>query len=345
MTIKQHTPEEFQAWQRENQDIIRQLGLQITPIDGEWGIVRCPYEAIENGQRVQMVWEAVINGRGDIYNTDPNWVIRFKHGELLAGRPVQASFKTLMHASHISYALEWLHYGCTKKEDAVPPSFVDNLLDIFRTPIYGIKMEWISLKILFLSPFMSQGAIWQMREDYGMAEKELCRGSKAAALAPCMQRIANLMFTSKDKHENKVRYTNRAYPEGVDTNTDKGRTLVGLLNISGKQFIHRMSTEEAAANPVETPPPRSCWWGVLSAALAVLAIVVVVVALSVLFPPLAIPVVTGAILAATASILTPAALGGALLFASGIAITLTCFSSQLPFGCCVRKPEAQAAAV
>lgn len=352
MTVRHVTSDDFQAWKATHQQTLDQMGVTITPMDGRWSIIRCKYEYQEGNEKVQRVWEAVINDSGDIYNTDPNWLIRYKQGMLVVGRPFQSAFKTLTHLTHASYIMKWIHYGCTKQEDVTPPSFLENLVDIIRTPLYGLKMEWISLKILFLSPFMSQGAIWDMREEYGMAEKELCRGNKAEALAPCMQRIANLIFLSDPAKNRDDVYGKLVYPEGtvhipegsegrVPVRTPEALLKVGLINLSVR--THRMTAADAAAQPVQSLAPRSCWWGVLSAALAVTVIAIAVVALSILFPPLAIPVVTGALLTFTASFLTPAALGGALLFGAALVSSLTCLSYQFPFKNCEPKLEPQLA--
>jgi hypothetical protein len=162
----------------------------------KWGRIICEWtEFKKDAKKLHHTYAAIIHlQKEDLYLDCRCRKIFAKCVVLSITRPLHTLLKTAWHLSMIPIAYEifkWIRNPSTKTD--VLKNSVRSIVDIFRTPIYGITLTIISLVGAVIIPFSLKKA-YDIREIYGNVEYDFLWKQKKTfwTLAPCFHSFFNI---------------------------------------------------------------------------------------------------------------------------------------------------------
>jgi hypothetical protein len=133
---------------------------------------------------------------GNIYNKDPKSLIYLKFVLSTFARPIHIIIKTLFHATLIdlvAIVVEGIRMDRSAEE--IGRRVFCSLVDIVRTPVYGIAILIVSVVGIIASPF-HMALVYDIRAVIARLARELHWGRYVDGpidLTPCMQPRVNIM--------------------------------------------------------------------------------------------------------------------------------------------------------
>lgn len=109
-----------------------------------------------------------------------------------------------------------------------------NVVDIFRTPAYGIALLIMGIGAGIIGPLTPKAFLFKMRETIGKVELSLNKGDKSSVwiVYPCFQPLKNIDKLKTWGEGWKLE--NVQYPEEIN-NTEKGLLNLAALQIDFKR--------------------------------------------------------------------------------------------------------------
>lgn len=232
----------------------------------KWGRLVCHWKEVDPEDRsVELnshIFTPLINwNTGDYYLDCSKKKIYCKLATHLLLRPLLIAIKTVYHAMiplsliHVVYksVQEGKEEKLGSKEIAKKclKNSVNSLLDIVRTPAYGVAMLIVNIAALVIGP-LAPKTLYDAREATGWLIKRLHRQDRLTPgifhgdLFPCLAPFGNLKNISKKNREQKD-------TDYSDPSTD---ALRGLNNLARNEIWFRRDHYACFNNPFGTLDPK-----------------------------------------------------------------------------------------
>jgi hypothetical protein len=220
--------------QYKNKQQLEQLKLYlIYPDVPKWGRLICEWnEKKEDGRTLSHLYAPCVNleKQGMYIDCRPQKIFA-KCLALVAVRPLHAIIKTIYHISLAGVAYQ-IYNACSGIQTANEclQNSIKSIVDIIRTPLYGLAMTIVTVAALILGAFSPQ-TLYESRQLLGEIEQAANWGKKHTpwTLAPCFQPFP--------LNSLKTRYGKYHYTDTLYRNDDAFET--GLANFGRASILRR----------------------------------------------------------------------------------------------------------
>lgn len=263
--------DQFQ-WEAENQEFLHKY-INKSAENPRWGKINYGFSGEVDGEKTQIRYTDFVDlTTYDMYIKKPNHDSKMRSifWSMIIVRPFRTLCKTVYHLClPISIPVEI--YETIKEERAKAlrhpeeprPHIVKacainvgkSLLDIVRTPLYGLALTIIAIAGVIIS-YVKPEWIHEIRKIHGKVELQLCWGKKEKCLVQCFQPMENLMKIKRrnrtveginkcrikafnDLEGKKPKTMQKTNIETIEYQQEKNPIIFGLANWAYSQANHQ----------------------------------------------------------------------------------------------------------